>query len=604
LFVERASNVRSDFRLTATSLPAVAEICRQLDGLPLAIELAAAWTRSLSPEQIAARLDDRFGLLVRGSRAAPLRQRTLRATLDWSHALLSDDERALLRRLSVFAGGWTLEAAEAVCDGVARDQCSHVRPSALGMLSGLVEASLVIVAEQDGEARYRLLETVRQYAQEKLREAGEEVALRERHRDWLLELAERAEPELVGPDQVQWLDRLESEHGNLRAALQWCLQRPDAVSGLRFGAALWRFWEGRNRLAEGRAWLDEVLGLEGARADLSWQCRARFAAGRMAFLQGDGEAALRFLEPCLAQSRALGDLDLVASTLSVLGHLSRDRGDLVAARSRYEASLRIWQERRNMRGIARSLLALGRLALIEGAVDQGLALLEESLQRYRELGDLTDITRVLLLLGGVTCDLGRLDQAREHFTEGLRIAARLRDRGRVAANLEGCAVLAAAQRRPERALLLSAMAATLSETTGTVLAVDEQRRLETLIEPIRRALGEQKSADLVEQAHGMTVDEAIAYALGDERNGVSAVTGTSHGGSDWVRLTRRERQVAALIGHGLTNRQIAEELVVSERTVEWHVANSLGKLGFNTRAQLTVWALRHGLAPSSESARA
>jgi tetratricopeptide (TPR) repeat protein len=219
---------------------------------------------------------------------------------------------------------------------------------------------------------------------------------------------------------VRWLDQLEADHGNLRAALRWCVQRPDVESGLRFGAALWRFWEGRNHLADGRAWLDELLAPEPPADAPVIECGARAAAGRMAFLQGDGEAARRFLEPCLARSLELDELDLVAWILHQLGHLNRDRGDLTEARAQYETSELIWREQGDARGIAISLLAPGRLALIEGATDEGRAIIEESLRRYRDLGDLTDITWVLLLLGGAASDLGHLDEARTHFTEGSR----------------------------------------------------------------------------------------------------------------------------------------------------------------------------------------
>jgi tetratricopeptide (TPR) repeat protein len=289
----------------------------------------------------------------------------------------------------------------------------------------------------DAAARYHLLETIRQYAAVTLRQAGEESTFRDRRRDWFLALVERAEPRLVGPEQVRWLDALEADHGNVRAALRCCLHTHNVNSGLRFGRALWRFWEGRNHLAEGRAWLDELLARGAPLPGSILECRAKYAAGRMALLQGDGESARRHFERCLAPSRELGDLDLFAVILTQLGHLSRERGDLAEARSRYEASDRIWRELGDARGIALSLLSLGRLALVEGAIEEGMTLGEESLRRYRELGDPTDVSRVLLFVGGAACDLGRLDEARAYYTEGLRVAASLRDRGRLCASLGG-----------------------------------------------------------------------------------------------------------------------------------------------------------------------
>jgi predicted ATPase len=232
----------------------VAEVCRRLDGIPLAIELAAARVKVLSPEQIAARLDDRFRLLTAGSRTVLPRQRTLRGAIDWSHGLLPGQERLLLRRLAVFAGDWTVEAAERVCsgDGVAADEV-------LDLLAQLVRKSLVLAEDQDNEMCYRFLETIRQYAEEELRGAGEEAVLRGRHCAWFLDLVERAELELVGLEQTAWLERLEREHDNLRGALRWAVERGEAEMGPRLGAVLWRFWWVHGRLSEGQRWLEAAL---------------------------------------------------------------------------------------------------------------------------------------------------------------------------------------------------------------------------------------------------------------------------------------------------------------------------------------------------------
>jgi predicted ATPase/transcriptional regulator with XRE-family HTH domain len=569
LFVERAAAIRSGFTVTEENGGAIAEVCTRLDGLPLAIELAAGRVRALTPASMAAWLERRLPLLTGGARDLPARHQTLRATIDWSHDLLDDDDRRLFRRLAVFVGGWTLEAAEAVAgDGGGGSPPSPIsRPaspdSVLDLLAGLADKSLVVVEELEPAARYGFLETIRQYAAERLGNAGEEWALRDRHRDWFLALAERAEPELVGPEQVAWLDRLEADHDNLRAALLWCLQRPDAESGLRFGWALWRFWEGRNHLAEGRAGLDEVLALEPPAERPVLECRAQYAAGRMAFLQGDREVARRFLEPCLARARELADPELVASTLVQLGHLARDRGDLDRARAQYDESLRIWRDRDDARGIALSLLNLGRLDLMEGATEQGRALLEESLRRYRELGDPTDISRVLLFVGGGACDLGLLDQARAHYVEGLRIAARLRDRGRVSANLEGCAVLAVREGQPERALRLAATAAAIRATTGTGLALDDQRRLDDGLEQIRRTLGEATCARIVEQTGRMTLDQAIAYGLEGAGEGSAErgpATDRGHVARSWTSSASQpgHRSPPGLPGRGSTRQTSAD----------------------------------------------
>ncbi len=258
LFIERAVSVLPTFRLTQENASALAQVCRRLDGLPLAIELAAARVKVLSVEQIAARLDDSYRLLAGGSRTALPRQQTLQATIDWSHHLLSEKERILFRRLSVFMGGFTLEAAEAVCAGNGIEQ-----DEVLDLLSHLIDKSLVAVAQRSGEARYRLLETIRQYGQDKLQEFGEAANLRRNHCDWYVGLSERAESEILGARQGSWFDRLEVEHDNLRAALGWSLEQKEAETAARMGAAIWRFWLLRGYMSEGRRWLERALAGRG-----------------------------------------------------------------------------------------------------------------------------------------------------------------------------------------------------------------------------------------------------------------------------------------------------------------------------------------------------
>src|ERR671916_378267 len=282
LFLERTAAVNPTFALTEQNAVAVDQICYRLDGIPLAIELAAARAKVLSVEQIAERLDDSFGLLSAGGRTAMPRHRTLHATMDWSHELLSLEERALFRRLSVFAGGFTLEAAESVCAGAGLE-----RDEVLDLLSHLVDKSLVIMREESGEARYRLLETVRQYAREKLSESGEAEQASERHAGYYLALAEEAEPELKGAGQVAWLEQLEREHDNLRAAMRWLLGRGELEEAARLGWALWLFWGIRAHFAEGRRSMEQALSAEGS-AGLTEAARAMalFVAGMMANYQG------------------------------------------------------------------------------------------------------------------------------------------------------------------------------------------------------------------------------------------------------------------------------------------------------------------------------
>jgi predicted ATPase/transcriptional regulator with XRE-family HTH domain len=302
LFVERARTVQPTFTVTERNAAAVAQVCHRLDGIPLAIELAAARVKVLTVEQIAARLDDRFRLLTGGSRIALPRQQTLQAAIDWSYDLLSEPERRLWRRLSVFAGGWTLEAAEAVCAGAGLDAAE-----VLDRLTSLVDKSLVTVDAMAGEARYRLLETIRQYGREKLERSGEAAVIRRQHLEWHVGLAERAEPELTGPDQAVWLEKLEAEHDNLRAALEWSqVEAQGEQIGLRVAAALWRFWLVHGHLREGRRWLEGML----AGSPEAWpavRAKALYGAGALAEDQGDYAAARAFFAESLALRRELLD---------------------------------------------------------------------------------------------------------------------------------------------------------------------------------------------------------------------------------------------------------------------------------------------------------
>ena len=329
LFVDRARLGRPGFVLTDQNAGPVAQVCARLDGLPLAIELAAARLRALPVEQLAGRLDDRFRLLTGGGRTAVPRQQTLQAAIDWSHALLAAPERAVLRRLAVFAGGWPLAAAEAVCAG------AGVEPGGvLDLLAGLVDKSLVVFEEAalepgaGGAGRYRLLETIRQYAEARLVGAGEAARVRRRHRDWYLALAERAALELVGRDQVAWLDRLGAEHDNLRGALAWSQADPDgAAAELRLAAALGRFWNLRGHISEGRAWLAHALERDAGAAPAAARASALNWAGLLASLAAALPAAAALLEASIALGRGLPGRPGLPAALRHLGLVARDGGN-------------------------------------------------------------------------------------------------------------------------------------------------------------------------------------------------------------------------------------------------------------------------------------
>jgi predicted ATPase/DNA-binding XRE family transcriptional regulator len=407
LFVERARLMQPGFTLTDANMAVIAQLCRRLDGIPLAIELAAARVRSLTVEQIAARLDDRFHLLTGGARTALRRQQTLRGTVDWSHDLLADEEKVLLRRVSVFAGGWTLEAAEVVCAGEPIE-----RGDVLDLLSGLVDKSLVLAEEQiSGHMRYGMLDTLREYAAERLAHAGEKPDLLRRQATQFLVLAETAERHLRGPEQAAWLERLEQEHENLRAALRWCVEHGSVEEGLRLGASLWRFWHIRGHLTEGREHLAAVLAL--ARPGMPAGSRtaalagALNGAGVLALRQGDYAAARSLLEESLAIRRGLGDRREIANSLGNLGLVAKAQGDHVLSRSLHEESLAMRRALGDRRGIALSLHNLGEVADCQGDTALAQSLHLESLAHSRELGDRQLADPALERLAGVAASQGQ-----------------------------------------------------------------------------------------------------------------------------------------------------------------------------------------------------
>jgi predicted ATPase/class 3 adenylate cyclase len=503
LFVERSVRSQARFALTEANAKAVAEICHRLDGIPLALELAAARVKMLTVEQIATRLTDRFRLLTGGSRTGLQHHQTLRATIDWSHDLLSDEERMLLRRLAAFAGGFTLEAAETVCTGDA------VEPFAvLDLLTNLVDKSLVVTEESDDGVRYMLLETIRQYGLEKLDASGETPGVRARHLQWFLELAERAEPELQGADQSDWLGRLELEHDNLRAALDWTASRAqDAEVRARFAAALHRFWSMHGHLTEGRAWLEGAIKDDGPdaapREEMSPRAKALYGAGVLAFDQGDYARAEVLLEQHLAHARGRDDNVSAARALNHLALIHRTRGeyreavalleesqalcratgqkwvraqalhalaltvrrleDYDRATALLEASLPLWRETGDKSGLAKSLAGLGVVARLRGDFAKARTLHEESLAAYRELGHKREVADALLSLGTVARNEGDYARAAALYEECLTISREMGRQLQVAAALVNLANVSHYQGDDDRA-------GTLAEDALTVLA--------------------------------------------------------------------------------------------------------------------------------------
>jgi tetratricopeptide (TPR) repeat protein len=441
LFVDRAQAARPAFALTRENGDAIAEICARLDGLPLAIELAAARIAQFSdPVILLNRLSDRLDLLADGPRDLPSRQQTIRDTIAWSHDLLAVDQQDLFRRLAVFAGGFILDAATALV-GTPR------LPADLG---SLVAKNLLVHLDVDGQSRWTMLETIRAFARERLDQAADGEEVRRAHARWYLAFAERAEGELSGPDQGVWYARLETEHPNLRAALDWAIGRGETEVALRLGGSLWRFWYVRGHLVEGSNWLDRALALP-AREDTPARAGALHAAGVLAHNRGDFVAARTHYDEAIALRRGLGDNLGLARTLNNFGILAYERGDYAKATQLYEETLRLRRALGDRAGIAYSLNGLGVVARQQGDYAIAAARFEESLAIAREFGDRAAIARVLHNLGIVANHRGAYSAANVYLGECMAAFEELGDKGSIALTLYTLGLVADGAGNPDLA---------------------------------------------------------------------------------------------------------------------------------------------------------
>jgi non-specific serine/threonine protein kinase len=602
LFIERATAALSTFALTDQNALAVMEVCRKLDGIPLAIELAAARVRVLSVAQISKRLGRCFRLLASDSRTAVPRQRTLRATIDWSYELLSNTDQTLFRRLSVFSGGFTLEAAEEVCAGEDIEQYD-----VLDLLSQLVGKSLVLVAEQGGEeARYRLLETVRQYGWEKLLESGEAVEIRLRHAGFFLELAEAAEPAIMGPGQEAWVERLEQEHDNLRAALGWLWEEGEAERGLRLAGALGRFWWFRGYFSEGRAQLGEFLELAGAASGrTAARAKALHTLGVLIYRSadysaGDQEVARSLLEEGVEIYRELGGGPRTTAVLMELGYLSAEAGDWETARSSLEESLGLGRQSGDEHGMALTRSYLGIMAVLRGEHDSARAHLEESLGVLQRLGELPEVKVCLFYRGLLACDEGDYTTARARFAETVEDAPLLQlYRYAVPWVLQGYAKLATGEGHHARALRLAGAATALHQALGQSVGLASEAYFRRSLQPAWQALGEQEGKAAFEEGQAMSFEEALAYALEapppQRGAGDTSGVGQEEIEADPTGLSARELEVLKLVAEGLTDSQVAQRLYLSPRTIGHHLRSAYRKLGVSSRTAAVKEAAERSL---------
>jgi predicted ATPase/class 3 adenylate cyclase len=507
LFVQRAAAVDPGFRVTEANAPAVAELCRRLDGLPLAIELAASRAKLLPPEAILERLERRLELLIGGPVDLPARQRTLREAIAWSYDLLNDAERALFRRLSVFAGGWTIDASEAVAnpDG---ERGGDV----LGILGSLVDKSLVHRLPAPSEAvRFGMLETIREFGGEQLDAAGETDVTRGRHAARFLEAAEMAEPHLRGADQKRWLDGLEVEHDNLRAALRWAIGAGRATTGLRLVGALWRFWHLHGHLAEGRRWTEEVLALPSSSPRTAERRKALTALGGVAYWQEDLPATRRAYEEALVIARELGDRPAEAEGLYNLGYPPAYEGDMAAAVAMVEQARALYEELGIRRGVADCLWLLAIVARLEGDTATARARAEQSLRIHRQVDDRFGATDALHVLGRIALAQGDLATAGSSFLEALENDERVGNRTGMGIVLDNLAAKAGTEGRHLRAVRLGGASEAIKDAAGghappPFIDLPDPR------DAARDALGEEAVAAAWEEGQAMTLDQALAYA--------------------------------------------------------------------------------------------
>lgn len=510
LFLDRATSASSSFRVTRGDAAAVAQICRRLDGIPLAIELAAPWVKALSVKQISARLDNCFQLLTRGRRTDLPRQQTLRALIDWSYDLLDEEERALLRALSIFVGGWSLEAAESIC-GTGPD--GSAPPDVLGALYRLIDKSLVVVAESGcGDPSYRLLETVRQYAREKLRLAGEEPLLAARHCEWFLALAEAASKQLQGPEPAIWHAVLDENRENLRAALEGCpADEAGAERSLRLIGALWRFWYERGHRSEWLGSLERALSREGVSDPV--RIKALSGAGILAWAHGDYVNAERYHRECLELRRRLQDRRGVANSLNNLGLVAGSSGDRRTARDYLAQSLAVYRELNDEPAIAGALNNLGGVSMRLGELETARAYLNESMQLWTRLNDLSGAASVLLNLGEVASRTGDLAEAQRLLRESLSCRLELGEPRALLHGLHSIGTLAVSQGKAEVAARLFGAQEVGLETLGMAMPGSQRQEWEANEHALRNLLGDARFAELRDEGSLLTIPDACRLAL-------------------------------------------------------------------------------------------
>ena len=598
LFLQRAQMINPGFRLTDQNARAVAELCVHLDGLPLAIELAAARTQLLSPQMMLERLEQRLSLLHWEAQDLPARQHTLRSAIAWSYDLLAPGEQVLFRRLGVFVGGFTLEAAEAIAaDG--RDHTVDV----LEGLASLVDKNLVL-SEEDGAGghRFRLLESVRNYALEQVTSCDEGEVVWHAHARYFLELAERAAPELVGRMQRAWFLRLEQEVGNLRAAFRWLLERGEDELALRLAGALGYFWEVRGYLREGQQALEEALART-PRADPRLRANVLNRLGSLLIWQEEAERSRVVIEDALALGRTLEDGDIIARSLTQLGRWAAGFGPpeegVQEAVQLLDEALVLRQQLGDRRGVATIHTQLAGIALGQREYEQAEHLGQEALTAYREVGDDAGATVPLVMLGMAAGEQGDTAHAVALLRQGLEGSSRLQDR-RLLLLVSNMVVwwLAAEQGDPEQLAVLLGAAEAMGDAIEPVPAGWRKTRTPEAIAALQARLGKERFEAALGEGRSLSflqISDLISLVLNVVGAGGSGAEEASGKRRQHPLLSTREEEVLRLVAEGLTNKEIAQRLIVTENTVKTHVTSLFNKLGVDSRAQAVAVAAHEGL---------
>jgi non-specific serine/threonine protein kinase len=583
LLLQRARAAAPELALTEANAGDLAELCRRLDGLPLAIELAAVRLRALTPAEVVARLDDRFILLRRSGSSVPERHRSLRATLEWSYELLAEAEKQLWQRASVFAADFDLAAAEAVCGAKGADGAGVLDP-----LTGLVEASVVDVVPDSAPRRFRMLETVRAFGRELLLTSGSGGQVQVRHRDWCAGLASFASVDFVGAGQVAAFERLDVNHAELSAALAFCLHTPgEEATGLTIAADLWLYWEARGHLGEGRRWLDRLLAAGTQPPDV--RARGLAAAGYLALAATDARAARTLLEEARDLADAHDQPLVGAVARQYLGQAALFGGDLRSADRLLRAAAARYRDADDRRE-AFCWADIGVAALLDGRRQAAAEAFERSLD-LNQGGDPWTRSHALWGLGLVRLDDGDSAGAADLEREALRLIREVDDRSGIALCVGALGMVAAAQQEWDRAARLSGAADAVwdsipADVPGPVAALRDRH-----LPAARRTLGDTRWNSRYQDGAALDRRQAVGLALGESHE-IKPSEG-ARGASTESVLTRRQWEVAELVARGLTDRQIATRLVISPRTAESHVEQLRTRLGVRSRAEVAAWFVRH-----------